>query len=97
MTTTGHVTSGSRNKESQFISTTTKYDVANKWSEETGNRIVKIDLNQLPSENKVYDLSTDVGRSAHIKGSTANRLAKASSEVLIEGKIPPSAIEVIKF
>ena len=97
MTTTGHVTSGSRNKGSQFISTTTKYDVANKWSEETGNRIVKIDLNQLPSENKVYDLSTDVGRSAHIKGSTANRLAKSSSEVLIEGKIPPSAIEVIKF
>ncbi len=96
MTTTGHVTSGSRNKGSQFISTTTNIDVANTWADKTGNRIVEIDLSKLPTQAKVYDLSTDLGRSTHIKGSTANRLAKASSEVLVEGTIPSNAINVIR-
>ncbi|MFT8352782.1 RHS repeat-associated core domain-containing protein [Clostridium saccharoperbutylacetonicum] len=96
MTTTGHVTSGSRNKGSQFISTTTNIDVANTWADKTGNKIVKIDLSKLPDEAKIYDLSTDVGRATYIKGSTANRLAKASSEVLVEGEIPSTAINVIR-
>ncbi|MBN1051973.1 hypothetical protein DV092_07850 [Clostridium botulinum] len=96
MTTTGHVTSGSRNKGSQFISTTTNIDVANTWADKTGNRIVEIDLSKLPTQAKVYDLSTNLGRSTHIKGSTANRLAKASSEVLVEGTIPSNAINVIR-
>jgi hypothetical protein len=96
MTTTGHVVSGSRNKGSQFISTTTDINVANKWANKSGNRIVEIDLGKLPDNAKVYDLSTDIGRTTHIKGSTANRLAKASSEVLVEGNIPSEAIQVIR-
>jgi uncharacterized protein RhaS with RHS repeats len=96
MTTTGHVVSGSRNKGSQFISTTTDINVANKWADQTGNRIVEIDLGKLPDSAKVYDLSTDVGRTTHIKGSTANRLAKSSSEVLIEGGVPSEAIQIIR-
>ena len=96
MTTTGHVVSGSRNKGSQFISTTTDINVANKWANKSGNRIVEIDLGKLPDNAKVYDLSTDIGRTTYIKGSTANRLAKASSEVLVEGTIPSEAIQVIR-
>nr|WP_258022988.1 RHS repeat-associated core domain-containing protein [Brevibacillus formosus] len=96
MTLEGHVSSGSRNKGSQFISTTTKIEIAEKWSEKSGNRIVEIDLEKLSQNVSVFDLSTETGRARYLKGSTAKRLAKGSSEVLIEGHIPSDAVKIIK-
>lgn len=96
MTVEGHVISGSRNKGSQFISTTTDINVANKWATKDGMRIVEIDLNKLPSDVNVYDLSTDIGRSTYLKGVTSKNFAKNSAEVLIEGYIPAEAIKIIK-
>ncbi len=96
MTVEGHITSGSRNKGSQYISTTTDINVAKKWAEKTGNKIVEIDLAKLPDNVNVIDLSTDAGRNAYLKGSTAKGLAKGSSEVLIEGNIPSEAIKSMK-
>ena len=49
MSIEGHIVSGSRNKGSQFISTTTDINVANKYALQDGCRIVEIDLNKLPS------------------------------------------------
>ncbi|HHV29921.1 MAG TPA: hypothetical protein GXX73_10085, partial [Clostridium sp.] len=96
MTVEGHITSGSRNKGSQYISTTTDINVAKKWAEKTGNKIVEIDLTKLPDDVNIIDLSTDAGRNAFLKGSTAKRLAKGASEVLIEGNILSEAIKLIK-
>lgn len=94
MTVEGHVVSGSRNKGSQFISTTTDINVAEKYSLQDGCRIVEIDLNKLPSGTKVFDLSTDIGRNTYLKGVTAKNFASKSSEVLIEGYIPSNAITI---
>jgi hypothetical protein len=89
----GHILNGSKeNFKSQYISTTTDINVAQKWAQKDGCRIIEIDLNQLPQGTKVIDLSTDAGRAANLKGVTSTNWAKASSEVLIEGYIPPEAI-----
>lgn len=92
MSIEGHVTSGSRNKGSQFISTTTDINVANKYAMKDGCRIVEINLSKLPSDVSIYDLSTVAGRSTHLKGVTARNFAAKSSEVLLEGYIPSDAI-----
>lgn len=92
----GHVSSGSRNKGSQFISTTTDINIAKVWAKKTDNKIVEINLQKLPENVSVYDLSTDDGRSRYLKGSTAKRLAKASKEVLVEGFIPEDAIKLLQ-
>lgn len=42
MSIEGHIVSGSRNKGSQFISTTTDINVANKYALQDGCRIVEI-------------------------------------------------------
>ncbi len=94
MTIEGHIATGSRNKGSQFISTTTDINVANKYALQDGCRIVEIDLNKLPSNVKVYDLSTVVGRDTYLKGVTAKNFAAKSSEVLLEGYIPSEAISL---
>ena len=95
MTMSGHISSGSRNNGSQFISTTTEINVAKKWASKDGKRVVSINLEMLPSNTKVYDVSTDIGRAKYLSGATANRLAKSSSEVLIEGYIPAEALELL--
>lgn len=94
MTIEEHISSGSRNKGSQFISTTTDINVANKYTLQDGCRIVEIDLNKLPSNVNVYDLSTVVGRNTYLKGVTAKNFAAKSSEVLLEGYIPSDAIRL---
>jgi hypothetical protein len=94
MSVEGHVISGSRNKGSQYISTTTDINVAEYYASKDGCRIVKIDLNKLPSDVSIYDLSTDYGRNMYLKGITAQNFAKSSSEVLIEGYIPSEAIKL---
>lgn len=96
MTVEGHIVSGSRNNGSQYISTTTDYDVALQYAERDGCRIVKIDLNKVPDDVKIYDLSTQTGRETYLKGRTANNFATASKEVLLEGDIPASAIELVE-
>ena len=96
MTIEGHVISGSRNKGSQFISTTTDINVAKYYSTKHNLRIVEIDLNKLRRKNTIYDLSTQIGRETYLKGSTARAFAKGSKEVLIEGFIPADALKVIK-
>ena len=69
--------------------------VAKKWASKDGKRVVSINLEMLPSNTKVYDVSTDIGRAKYLSGATANRLAKSSSEVLIEGYIPAEALELL--
>ena len=96
MTIEGHVISESRNKGSQFISTTTDINVAKYYSTKHNLRIVEIDLNKLRRKNTIYDLSTQIGRETYLKGSTARAFAKGSKEVLIEGFIPADALKVIK-
>ena len=86
---------GSKSKfKSQYISTTTDINIAREWANQTGNRIVEIDLSQV--SGRVIDLSTDVGRNTYLKGATAKGFAKGSLEVLIEGFIPPEAIKLVK-
>ena len=94
MSIEGHIVSGSRNKGSQFFSTTTDINVANKYALQDGCRIVEIDLNKLPSNVNIYDLSTAVGRNTYLKGVTAKNFAAKSSEVLLEGYIPSDAINL---
>ena len=94
MTIDGHVRTGSRNNGSQFISTTTDYDIAKKWAEMDGCQIVKIELNKIPNNVNIYDLSIKEGQELYLKGLTQN-FAKGSKEVLLEGAIPPSAITLI--
>ena len=94
MSIEGHIVSGSRNKGSQFISTTTDINVANKYALQDGCRIVEIDLNKLPSNVNIYDLSTAAGRNTYLKGVTAKNFAAKSSEVLLEGYIPSDAINL---
>ena len=69
--------------------------VAKEWASKDGKRVVSINLEMLPSNTKVYDVSTDIGRAKYLSGATANRLAKSSSEVLIEGYIPAEALELL--
>ena len=95
MSIEGHIVSGSRNKGSQFISTTTDINVANKYALQDGCRIVEIDLNKLPSNVNIYDLSTAAGRNTYLKGVTAKNFAAKSSEVLLEGYIPSDAINLL--
>ncbi len=94
MSVEGHIISGSRNKGSQYISTTTDINVAEYYASKDGCRIVEIDLNKLSSDVPIYDLSTDYGRNMYLKGITAHNFAKSSSEVLIEGYIPSEAIKL---
>lgn len=96
MSIEGHVISGSRNNGSQYISTTTDYNIAKQYADRDGCQIVKIDLNKVPDNVKVYDLSTKIGQDTYLKGTSAKNFANASKEVLLEGDIPPEAIKIIK-
>ena len=92
MSVTGHVQSGSRNKGSQFISTTTDINTAKDWANKTGNRIVEIDLNSLPQGTRVYDLSTETGRDEYLNNKRSKSYAGASSEVLITDEVPKNGV-----
>ena len=88
----GHITNGSKqNFRSQYISTTIDIDVAMKWN--TG-RLVEIDLDKFGGT--IIDASTQAKRdAAGIRGSTANRLAESSKEVLLVDDVPPGVIRWI--
>ena len=85
-----HVRNGSR-VDTQFISVTRSLDVAMKWADKTGARIVSIDLSKL-SGSEIIDLSTEAGRATYLKNPLAINFAKASQELLIKGNISATAI-----
>ena len=95
-TLTGHVNNNSKpGYASQYISTTKDFDnVAKIYADKTGNRVVRIDLDKLPDNVKIYDLSTEANRQNLLNGWRARGYAKASVEVDIEGFIPADAIEL---
>jgi RHS repeat-associated protein len=87
----GHVLNGSRpGFASQYISTTRELRVAEKWAAISGDRIVGINLDAV--DGPVINLSTPAGRELYLNGITARNFAAASSEVLVEGSIPPEAV-----
>ena len=76
-------------KDSQYISTT---KIESKATEKynSGNGVVKIDLNKV--DNNVIDVSGGIeGASRRV-----NAYAKSDAEVLVEKHIPPKAIEVLE-
>ena len=80
-------------KPSQFISTSKSIDTARRHATFKGgnNGVAKIDLTKV-NKNAITDVSKGVGR----PGSDVNRMSKMSQEVLIQGKIPGNAIQVIE-
>ena len=93
-TVEGHVLNASRfGFASQFISTTRSEAIARgKYGGDLpGGRTVKIDLRQVQGE--VYDLTDSDCLDSLVGGSTAKNFARKDQEVLIEGFVPPSAIQ----
>ncbi len=97
MTPAGHVRNGSKPnfRGSQFISTTTDPAVALRYRE-PGQRTVMIDTDLLEADavgnRGVVDLSTpELASEAGLRG-PAQHYAANSSEVLLEGRVPPSAM-----
>lgn len=94
MSVEGHVSSGSRNKGSQYISTTKDVDIARRYAGE-GGVVVSIRLDALGGDVKIYDLTNKDVLDKHIKFPMTRNFATKSKEVLIEGYIPPDAITII--
>ena len=87
-----HVSQGNK-LSTQYISATSKYDVALHWSNKTGNRVVEIDVSQL-SNVQVIDVSTRHNAIQHLKHPIYINFATNSSEVILEGWVPPSALKI---
>lgn len=101
MSPAGHIMNGSREnfQGSQFISTTTDLDVAQDWRQ-PGQRTVAIDTDMLePSsigEQRVLDVSgPERARGAGLRGRAYSN-AVTSREVLLEGRVPPWAMQVVE-
>jgi RHS repeat-associated protein len=97
MSAAGHVRNGSSPnfKGSQWISTTTDPEVALSWRK-AGQTTVAIETDLVtPSavgNRQVLDISTpDLAANANLRGPAAH-YAAASREVLIDGRVPPSAM-----
>jgi hypothetical protein len=89
-----HVRFGSRpGFESQYISTTKNIDVAQGWAARSGNRIVSIDLGQVDGD--IIDLSTYQDRNYYLLDWKGRGYAMKSEEVLINGSVPASAINLV--
>ncbi len=87
-TVEGHVLNGSR-ISTQYVSTTRSIQVAIKWAQQSGNRIIVIDPSKIQGE--IIDLTNPAVRNALLRGNTARNFATSSQEVLIKGQIPTSA------
>nr|WP_242457321.1 RHS repeat-associated core domain-containing protein [Escherichia sp. 93.1447] len=97
MSAAGHVRNGSKStfKGSQFISTTTSEEVARQYRG-PGQTTVTFDTDNVIPDAKgnrsIIDLSTtEKATEAGLKGPASN-YATSSSEVLVEGHVPPDAI-----
>ena len=99
MTPHGHVSSGSRNKGSQFISTSTDPEALAKWRE-PGQRMVSFDTDDVVPDVKgnrnILDISSVDKAKAHGIGGVSARFSANSKEVLVEGHVPPQAIKDCK-
>lgn len=99
MTPHGHVSSGSRNKGSQFISTSTDPEALKKWRE-PGQRMVSFDTDDVVPDVKgnrnILDISSVEKAKAHGIGKVSANMASSSKEVLVEGHVPPQAIKECK-
>jgi len=95
MTVHGHVSTGSRNKGSQFISTSTDPEALAKHRE-PGQRMVSFDTEDVVPDKvgnkRVIDISTVEKAKANGVGSVSARFANDSKEILVEAHVPSSAI-----
>ncbi|QYS90044.1 Putative deoxyribonuclease RhsC [Flavobacterium columnare] len=96
MTTHGHVSTGSRNKGSQFISTSTDPAALEKWRE-PGQRMVSFDTDDVVPDVKgnknIIDISTVEKAKANGVGSVSAKMSASSKEVLVEGHVPADKIK----
>ncbi|MET3047513.1 RHS repeat-associated core domain-containing protein, partial [Flavobacterium covae] len=96
MTTHGHVSSGSRNKGSQFISTSTDPAALEKWRE-PGQRMVSFDTDDVVPDVKgnknIFDISTVEKAKANGVGGLSAKFSASSKEVLVEGHVPAHKIK----
>lgn len=102
MTVHGHISTGSRNRGSQYISTRRDLEGALARAEADGGlRVVRIDLDAIQAPgtvgpSRIIDLSTPEAAVLHLNpASPAFRFAIDSREVLVVGHIPASAIQVV--
>lgn len=100
MTPAGHVMNGSREnfKGSQYISTTTDPAVAERWRKE-GQTQVRFDTDRVVPDSKgnlnILDISDrEKAMNAGLKGRAVGYAAN-SKEVLVEGHVPPDALEAV--
>ena len=100
MAPAGHVMNGGKDnfKGSQYISTTTDPEVAEKWRED-GQTQVSFDTDNVTPDSKgnlsIVDVSDrEKAADAGLKGRALN-YADNSKEVLVEGHVPPEALEVV--
>ena len=84
-----HIRRGS-SYPTRFISATRDIDIAIQYAQESGNRIVALDLNKVVGT--VYDVSSEIGAEMFLKSPIARNFAVSSSEIVIEGRIPAEAI-----
>ncbi|KAK3108583.1 hypothetical protein FSP39_011296 [Pinctada imbricata] len=88
-----HVGCGSkRNYASQYISTTANLKSAKTWAGKANKTVARIDVQLLPPETVLHDLSK--ANRTVLPGIMAYNFARKYAEVLIEGFVPPDAIEV---
>jgi RHS repeat-associated protein len=96
MTVHGHVATGSRNKGSQFISTSTDPQALEKWRE-PGQRMVSFDTDDVVPDIKgnknIIDISTVEKAKSHGVGTVSANMAASSKEVLVEGHVPGNKIK----
>ncbi|KAK3101051.1 hypothetical protein FSP39_000589 [Pinctada imbricata] len=99
-----HVAYGSRGRSSQYISTCSNYRSVMELASicRDGHiRIVKIDLRRLPSNVRVFDLTSNLNRKLNFEDRdgaaycNANVHAERFSEVVIVGHIPSDCVELI--
>ena len=95
MTIHGHVSSGSRNKGSQLISTSKDPTyLADTWHQ-PGQRMVAIDTDKLGSNVQIIDISTREKALAAGVGSGSANFPSKSKEVLLVGHVPAEALEEV--
>ncbi|KAK3101131.1 hypothetical protein FSP39_001186 [Pinctada imbricata] len=94
-----HVLNGSKGNSSRYISTCKSYDsvrrlVSLKRRGDTNMiRVVRINLDDVKTE--IIDLTDPVYRERYLNSSRAKDLASLFEEILIVGRVPSSAYEVI--
>lgn len=88
-----HVSRGSQ-FATRFISTTKSRALAEFYAKRDGLRVVAIDLSKI-GKSQITDLTNPTVRDALLKHPIPRNIATASKEVLLEGFIPPHALEEI--